>query len=242
MEYIKATDAHFLGLLAARWVAREILINPEAVLGLPTGSTPIGMYQGLVRLNQEGLVSFAKVKTFNLDEYVGLSRKHPQSYTSFMREYLWSRVDLPLEFTDIPQGDAEDLNAECLRYDKKIEEAGGIDLLILGLGLNGHIGFNEPSHNLQIKTHVVELTTETMTANARFFQDFEEIPRKAITMGIGSIMQAKKILLLVSGDNKKEILSKTLFGPVSTEVPASIIQLHANLTVLSDISLEQNLL
>lgn len=235
MEYLYVPEPQALGSMAARWVAREILKLPTAVLGLPTGSTPIEMYKVLVRMVQEGLVSFAQATTFNLDEYVGLNADHPQSYATFMREHFWSRVDLPKESVHIPRGSAPDIVAECLCYDEKLEEAGGIDIQILGLGINGHIGFNEPSHNLQTRTHVVDLTPETIEANARFFPDIDSVPRQAITMGIGSIMQSNKILLLVSGEQKKEILYKTLFGPVSTEVPASILQLHSELTVLTDI-------
>lgn len=236
MEVVYAPDQLSLGRTSARWVAKEILKQPNVVLGLPTGSTPVGMYQALVRLVQEGLISFAEVRTFNLDEYVGLKQDNPQSYAAFMREHFWSQVDLPLRAAEIPRGDAPNLAEECQRYDRKIEEAGGIDVQILGLGLNGHIGFNEPSHNLQIRTHVVELTPETMWANARFFPNIEAVPKQAITMGVGSIMQSKKILLLVSGEQKKQILQKTLFGAVSTEVPASILQLHSDLTVLTDIN------
>lgn len=227
-----------MGQIAARWVAREILRRPTAVFGLPTGSTPIEMYHVLVRMVQEGLISFAQATTFNLDEYVGLNTTHQQSYAAFMREHFWSRVDLSEESTHIPCGTALDLQAECARYDEKLEKAGGIDVQILGLGLNGHIGFNEPSHDLQIRTHVVDLTPETIEANARFFKDVYLVPRQALTMGIGSIMQSGKILLMVSGEQKKEILNKTLFGPVSTEVPASILQLHPQLTVLTDIQLK----
>lgn len=237
MEYLYVPDAKTLGQVAARWVAREIILRPESVLGLPTGSTPMEMYHYLSRLVQEGLVSFAKVRTFNLDEYVGLAPEHAQSYAAFMHKHFWSKIDLPVDSVDIPHGNAADLNAECRRYDVSLEAAGGLDVQILGLGLNGHIGFNEPSHNLEIRTHVVELAAETIQANARFFSNVSSVPKQAITMGIGSIMQSRKILLLVSGENKREILSKTLYGPVGTEVPASILQLHADLTVLTDICL-----
>lgn len=237
MECVNVSDTQTLGQMAARWVAREILGCPGLVLGLPTGSTPVGMYEYLVKLFREGLVSFAGVRTFNLDEYVGLSPRHPQSYAAFMDEHFWGKVDLPEEAAEIPRGDAPDPAAECQRYDRAIERAGGIDVQVLGLGLNGHIGFNEPSHNLQVRTHVVDLTQATLQANARFFRDEVEVPRQAITMGIGTIMQAKRILLLVSGEKKRDILSKTLYGPIGTEVPASILQLHSDLTVLTDIKL-----
>jgi glucosamine-6-phosphate deaminase len=237
MEYLYAQDNLSLGQMAARWVAREILGCPKLVLGLPTGSTPIGMYQYLSRLAQEGLISFSQARTFNLDEYVGLNVDHPQSYAFFMREHFWSKVDLPKGNADIPRGDVSNLAAECRRYDDAIQRAGGIGVQILGLGPNGHIGFNEPSHNMEIHTHVVDLTAETIQANTRFFPGSGAVPRQAVTMGVGNIMQADKILLLVSGESKRDILTKTLYGPVSTEVPSSILQLHADLTVLTDIKL-----
>lgn len=180
-------------------------------------------------------MTFAQARTFNLDEYVGLGANHSQSYAAFMREHFWGKVDLPPEATHIPDGTAIDLTGECRRYDAEIERAGGIDIQILGLGLNGHIGFNEPSHNLETRTHVIELTPETIRVNSRFFANVDEVPKKAITMGIGNIMQARKVLLLVSGEEKKEILVKTLFGTVTADVPASILQLHNDLTVLTDI-------
>ncbi|SHI94051.1 glucosamine-6-phosphate deaminase [Desulfosporosinus lacus] len=237
MEIIYAQDNLNLGQMAARWVAREILVCPNLVLGLPTGSTPIGMYHYLTRLVQEGIISFAQARTFNLDEYVGLTADHPQSYAFFMREHFWSKVDLPNVNVNIPRGDVSNLAVECLRYDDAIQKVGGIDVQILGLGPNGHIGFNEPSHNMEVHTHVVDLTAATIQANTRFFPDSDAVPRQAVTMGVGNIMQARKILLLVSGESKRDILAKTINGPVSTEVPSSILQLHADLTVLTDIKL-----
>ncbi|MDU4962300.1 MAG: glucosamine-6-phosphate deaminase [Sporomusaceae bacterium] len=234
MEYVYA-PGEALGREAARWVARQILRCPQLVLGLPTGGTPIPMYRQLVRLYQETLISFASVRTFNLDEYVGLAASHPQSYHYYMQQHFWSLVDLPAAAREMPRGDAADLAAECRRYDRRLEAAGGVDVQVLGIGMNGHIGFNEPSHNLSVRTHVVSLTPATIAANACFFGDAAAVPRQAITMGIGSIMQAKKILLLVSGEKKCAILRKTLFGPVTTDVPASILQLHAGLTVISDV-------
>jgi glucosamine-6-phosphate deaminase len=226
-----------MSLAAARWTARETLVNPTLVLGLPTGETPVGMYRHLIRLIEEGLVSFDETRTFNLDEYVGVSPEHPQSYAAFMNKHFWRRSGLSPDKINIPRGDSADLAAECRSYDLKIEQAGGIGLQILGLGPNGHIGFNEPSHNLAMRTHVVDLSPETIQANARFFPNAELVPRQAITMGIGSIMQAKKLLLLVSGDAKREILRKTLYGEVSTIVPASILQLHNDVTVITDIKI-----
>ena len=237
MEYFYAQDNLSLGQMAARWVARELLACPDLVLGLPTGSTPIEMYQYLARLVQEGLISFTQARTFNLDEYVGLTVDHPQSYAFFMHEHFWSKVDMPKGNADIPRGDVSNLAAECHRYDDAIQRAGGIGLQILGLGFNGHIGFNEPSHNMEIHTHVVDLSVATIQANTRFFPNSDAVPRQAITMGVGNIMQAQKILLMVSGERKRDILTKTLYGPVSTEVPSSVLQLHADLTVITDIKL-----
>lgn len=238
MEYLLVDDYAAMSRQAARWVARELLCKPDLVLGLPTGETPLGMYQYLVRLTQEGLISFSGACTYNLDEYVGLSPDHPQSYAMYMVQNFWRNVDIRLENVNIPKGDAIDLAAECRQYDAKLEAAGGLDVQILGIGLNGHIGFNEPSHNLAIGTHVVALTAETIKANARFFSDIAAVPRQAITMGIGTIMQARKILLLVNGSGKKAILYKTLYGAVNTEVPASILQLHNDVTIITDIRLE----
>ncbi|MCX7970672.1 MAG: glucosamine-6-phosphate deaminase [Negativicutes bacterium] len=237
MDIIYASNPESVGQVAARLIAREILVKPDLVLGLATGSTPIPTYRYLVRLFGEGLISFAKVRTFNLDEYVGLSSTHSQSYAYFMNEHLWGKVDLPRCNADIPSGTAPDIQAECQRYETAIKNAGGIDLQILGLGPNGHIGFNEPSHDLAIRTHLVDLTEATINANARFFDNAGEVPRQAITMGVGTIMQARKILLIVTGDKKRDILQQSLFGPVIPEVPASILRFHPYLTVVTDINL-----
>lgn len=238
MEYVYANGPDNLGRLAARWVAREILKKPDAVLGLPTGSTPVVMYQVLARMVEEGLISFAKVQTFNLDDYIGLGPNHPNSFSAFMTKHLWGKIDLPRESAHIPDGNASDLDAECRRYDNLLDMAGGLGAQILGLGSNGHIGFNEPSDKFALRTHVVNLTMETIKSNARFFSSIEHVPKQAITMGLGSIMQARRVLLLIVGESKKEILRKTLFDPVSFQVPSSILQLHSDLTVITDIDLD----
>lgn len=237
MDYIYCANYEKTSQAAARMVAREVLKNPKAVLGLPTGSTPIGMYRYLVHLFEDGLVSFADVKSFNLDEYVGLNANHPQSYAYFMYDNFFSKIDVLPGAYDLPRGIASDINVECKRYDEKMQKMGGIDLQILGIGLNGHIGFNEPSHDMQVRTHCVDLTHDTIQANARFFNSIDEVPRHAVTMGIGNIMKSRKIILLVSGENKRDILQKTMYGAVSPEVPASILQFHSDVTVITDIKL-----
>lgn len=181
----------------ANLIASLLQSNPKAVLGLATGSSPVGVYAKLVEMHQKGLVSFSKATSFNLDEYIGLPVDHPQSYRSFMNEQLFNHIDIDPGQTHIPNGNAADMEAECLAYDKMLEENGPVDLQILGIGSNGHIGFNEPDANLSSKTHVVDLLDDTREANARFFDSLDEVPRQAITMGIGGILKARQILLLV---------------------------------------------
>lgn len=183
----------------ANLIASLLQSNPKAVLGLATGSSPVGVYAKLVEMHQKGLVSFSKATSFNLDEYIGLPVDHPQSYRSFMNEQLFNHIDIDPGQTHIPNGNAADMEAECLAYDKMLEENGPVDLQILGIGSNGHIGFNEPDANLSSKTHVVDLLDDTREANARFFDSLDEVPRQAITMGIGGILKARQILLLVRG-------------------------------------------
>lgn len=208
--------------------------NPKAVLGLATGGTPVGIYEELVETYREGRVSFSKATVFNLDEYVGLQRSHPKSYYSFMQQHLLGMVDIPSEQCHIPDGMAADLKTECRRYDRLLEEAGQIDLQLLGIGHNGHIGFNEPDEVLERGTHVVELTEQTRSANARFFHAPEEVPTHAITMGVGTILKAKMILLVVRGKDKADIVKQALQGPITTECPASLLQTHPHVVVLLD--------
>lgn len=208
--------------------------NPKSVLGLATGSSPVGVYARVVDMYQKGLVSFSKASTYNLDEYVGLPADHPQSYRSFMNEHLFQHIDIPLSRTHVPNGNAEDLEAECLAYDKMLEDNGPVDLQILGIGSNGHIGFNEPDASLSSGTHVVDLLDETIQANARFFPSQAEVPRQAITMGIASILKAKQIVLLVRGEEKADALKNALEGPITTQCPASLLQSHPNVVVLLD--------
>lgn len=219
---------------AAQMVCDLVNSKPDAVLGLPTGGTPVGMYENIRAAYQAGKVDFEKVTTFNLDEYLGLDHDHPQSYYYFMNQNLYSGVNLKAENINIPSGTAEDFDAECKNYDAKIEEKGGIDLMILGIGPNGHIGFNEPAEVLSGPTHTVDLTRETIEANARFFDSIDDVPTKAITMGVGSILKAKKILMLASGASKQKVIAELFSGDVTTNNPSTLLQLHNNVVVLLD--------
>jgi len=208
--------------------------KPDAVLGLATGGTPVGIYEQLVKKYNDGFVSFKGASSFNLDEYVGIAPTHEQSYRYYMQQHLFNHIDIKPERTHVPNGMAEDLQAECLRYDEAIAEAGQLDIQLLGIGHNGHIGFNEPAEELSSGTHIVELAEKTRQANARYFATEEEVPRQAITMGIGSIMKAKMLLLVVKGEDKAEIVQRALQGPITTDCPASLLQTHPNLVVLLD--------
>ena len=219
---------------AARIIAAQVIVKPECVLGLATGSSPVGTYQRLVERYKAGKLSFAGVTTVNLDEYKGLSGTHDQSYRYFMQHNLFDHIDVRPECTHVPNGLAEDAEAECARYDAFVRGLGCADLQLLGVGRNGHIGFNEPCDEFVVPTHVVDLTESTIQANKRFFEKVEDVPTQAYTMGIKNIMQARKVLLIVSGEGKAEILDKVLYGPVTPQVPASILQLHNDLTVVAD--------
>lgn len=219
---------------AANILAAQVLLKPDAVLGLATGSTPIGLYRALAEDCRERGVSFAECRTVNLDEYCGLAPDHPQSYARFMREHLFSKIDIREENTHLPDGRNSDAEAECSRYDRLIESLGGIDVQLLGIGHNGHIGFNEPSDCFPAGTNRVKLSERTIQANARFFASADEVPKYAYTMGLRAILQARRILLVVSGQEKAEILARALFGPVTPQVPASILQLVPALDVCAD--------
>ncbi|MCM3633910.1 glucosamine-6-phosphate deaminase [Paenibacillus camelliae] len=234
MNILKFNSEAKLNEAAARIITSTVQVNPSAVLGLATGGTPIGIYKELVKDYNEGLVSFSRVTTFNLDEYVGLSPDHHQSYSHYMKENLFNHVDIAAERTNIPFGLADQLEEECRQYDERIEAAGRIDIQLLGLGHNGHIGFNEPEDELSSSTHVVNLAEETKQANARFFTETEEVPSQAITMGVGTILKAKMLMLVVKGADKAEIVKRALTGPVTTQCPASLLQTHPNLVVLVD--------
>lgn len=219
---------------AANIIVGQIQTIPRAVLGLATGGTPVGIYKQVVRDFQRGMFSFRNVTTFNLDEYVHIPEDHPESYHTYMKTNLFAHIDLPASQCHIPNGNAADLEAECRRYDEAIELAGQIDLQLLGLGHNGHIGFNEPAHALIKGTHIVNLAEKTREANARFFSAIDEVPKQALTMGVGTILKAKKILLVVKGADKADIVKRALQGPITTDVPASLLQTHPNLIVLLD--------
>ncbi|WP_282937808.1 glucosamine-6-phosphate deaminase [Paenibacillus sp. RC67] len=208
--------------------------NPRAVLGLATGGTPVGIYEEIVKSYQRGVVRFQDAISFNLDEYVGLPEDHAESYRNYMNTHLFNHIDLPRSQAHIPDGNAADPVAECRRYDKLLEQAKQIDLQLLGLGHNGHIGFNEPDHALISGTHVVELREETRKANARFFDSMDQVPTHALTMGVGTILKAKMILLVVKGADKAEIVHRALTGPITTDCPASLLQTHPHLVVLLD--------
>ncbi len=218
----------------AALIATQLLDEPESVLGFATGSTPLGVYAELVRLYEEGVISFGDASTFNLDEYYGIKRDHNQSYYYFMMENLFGKVNLPQENIHLPNGDAADPQEECHAYEEAIAEAGGIDLQLLGIGRNGHIGFNEPSTVFERATHLVDLTEDTIDANARFFESAAEVPRQALSMGIGTIMDAYKILLVATGKNKAEAVRDMHQGNIDAQCQASILQVHPNVTVLLD--------
>lgn len=241
MKIIIAKDYEEMSKEAALLIAEEIRSKPNSVLGLATGSTPIGCYQELVRMYKEKGLDFSAVTSFNLDEYFGLPADHEQSYAYFMQKNLFTQINIDIKNTHIPNGVTKNVEEECQKYDSLIEEKGGIDLQLLGVGVNGHIGFNEPDEELKIGTHLVDLTENTIKANSRFFHSIEEVPKKAITMGLGPIMKAKKILLLASGKNKAEIIAKIVNGKCSTKVPASILQVHPQLTIIVDEEIGQHL-
>lgn len=230
---IKVTHEEDFHKVAAHIVASLVQTSPRAVLGLATGGTPVGLYRELIQIHKQGLVSFAKVKSYNLDEYAGLPTEHPASYRTFMNEHLFNHIDINLENTHVPDGQATDLDAECRLYDEMLSEA-VIDLQVLGIGHNGHIGFNEPADSLNPATHVVTLLEQTREANSRYFGSVDDVPAQAITMGVGSIMKARQILLLVRGADKAEIIHRAVTGPITTQCPASLLQLHSNVTVLLD--------
>lgn len=219
---------------AANNIAEAVKAEPDVVLGLATGGTPLGCYRELIRMHREEGLSFSRVTTFNLDEYVGLPPEHPQSYHYYMFHNLFNHIDVKKENIHIPNGMADDLDEECRRYEEAIKEAGGIDLQLLGIGRNGHIGFNEPGSPFNSRTRVVRLTEQTRRDNARFFNSIEEVPTHAITMGIGTIMEARRIILIASGEAKAEAIAKAVKGPRTVEVPASALQEHPDCLFIVD--------
>ena len=219
---------------AAQMILSQVTLKPNSVLGLATGSTPIGMYENLVKLNKNGDIDFSEVRTFNLDEYYKLPKESDQSYHYFMYKNLFNHININPENIHIPNGMTADVDAECERYDKLIKEAGGVDIQVLGIGNNAHIGFNEPTINFEKGTHLVELEESTIEANSRFFDNIEDVPKKAITMGVGSIFKSKKIMLIATGENKAEAIYNTVYGKVVPEVPASILQFHSDIVLILD--------
>lgn len=234
IHLIVAEDANEVGKLAADRFEVLIQQKPACVLGLATGSTPLPLYRELIAREKAGRISFAKVRTANLDEYKGLAPDHPQSYRRFMQENLFDHISIAKENTIVPDGLAKDVDAMCKAYEEKIEQWGGVDLQLLGIGHDGHIGFNEPCEDFPEHTHEVVLTPMTREANKRFFDCLDDVPTAALTMGIGTVMAARRIVMVVTGADKAEILSKTLNGPVTPQVPASIIRFHKDVTLICD--------
>ena len=234
MRFISCADYTAMSRQAANLISAQVIVKPNCVLGLATGSTPIGTYKQLIEWYNKGDLSFANVRSVNLDEYKGLSGDHDQSYRYFMQNNLFNHVDIDVANTSVPNGKAEDADAECAAYDAHIRELGGIDLQLLGMGHNGHIGFNEPADEFVGPTHVVELTQSTIDANKRFFASEADVPRYALTMGMAAILQARSVVVVVSGEDKADIVYKSFFGPITPRVPASLLQLHPNVTVVGD--------
>lgn len=234
MRIIKAKDYKDLSLKAAEIIAGQVMLKSDSVLGLATGSTPIGTYQELIKKYENGLLDFGDITTINLDEYRGLAPENDQSYRYFMNSNLFDHINIDKSNTFVPNGLESNATKACLEYDAVISGVGGIDLQLLGLGVNGHIGFNEPADSFPLNTNCVKLTQSTIDANKRFFEKEEDVPREAYTMGICAIMQAKTVLLLASGKSKAPIVKEAFFGDIKPQVPASILQLHRNFILIAD--------
>ena len=234
MKIYEAKDYKEMSRKAANILSAQVILKPDCVLGLATGSSPIGTYDQLVEGYEKGDLDFSEVKTVNLDEYIGLDHENDQSYYYFMHQHLFDRINIDPANTNVPNGMAEDIAAECERYEELIRSLGGVDIQLLGIGRNGHIGFNEPADSFDKMTHCVDLTESTIEANKRFFASADDVPRQAVSMGSGTIMKAKKILLIACGEDKADAVAKSFFGPVTPEVPASILQLHSDVVVIAD--------
>lgn len=232
MRVIHAENYYDMSRKAANILSAQVILKPDCVLGLATGSTPVGAYRQLVEWYRKGDLDFSEVTTVNLDEYLGIAPDHPQSYRYFMKKNLLDEINIKPTNANIPNSNSANPEAECMRYDELIRSLGGIDLQLLGIGRNGHIGFNEPGASFAKMTHVVDLKDSTRKANSRFFETKEQVPKQAVTMGIRLIMQAKMILLVAAGPEKMKILHQALYGPVMPEVPASILQMHGDVTVV----------
>ncbi len=232
---IIATDSYYqMSRMAANLISAQVIMKPNCVLGLATGSTPIGTYEQLIRWYEKGDLDFSQVTTINLDEYKGLAPDNDQSYRYFMNTHFFDSINIRKECTHVPDGLETDSVKACHDYNKIITDCGGIDLQLLGLGLNGHIGFNEPGAAFEKETHCVDLSESTIRANSRFFASMDMVPRQAYTMGIKTIMQAKKIVVIVNGKEKAQIVKDAFFGPITPKVPASVLQLHNDVTLVGD--------
>lgn len=234
MRIIICENYEELSKRGAEFFVSQVMLKPDSILGLATGSTPVGLYQNLIKWNKEGRIDFSEVTSFNLDEYYPIAPDNNQSYRYFMNENLFDHINIDKSRTYVPNGLAADPDAECERYEALIDEKGGIDLQLLGIGRNGHIGFNEPDGELNAKTHITELTKSTIEANSRFFDDISKVPKKALTMGMGTILKSKKILMLVSGKEKHEVLHQLLSDDVTTSNPATLLKVHPDVVVICD--------
>lgn len=234
MKLIVVNNYEELSKVAAKEFSKIIKEKENVVLGLATGGSPVGMYKELIRMYEQKELNFSKTTTVNLDEYIGLNPEHNQSYRYFMNNNLFNHINIDKSNTFVPNGLAEDLEAQCKEYDQKIVELGGIDIQLLGVGNNGHIAFNEPNSELSSGTHIISLTDNTIEANARFFDNIDDVPRKAITMGVGGIMKAKKIILIASGESKAEAIKGIFSGKITTANPATMLQMHRDVTIIVD--------
>ena len=234
MKLIVTKNYEELSKIAAEEFAKVVIEKPTAVLGLATGGSPVRMYKELIAKCKNNELDFSKCTSINLDEYIGLNPEHEQSYRNFMNTNLFNHININKDKTFVPNGLAQNLEEECKNYDNKIEELGGIDVQLLGIGNNGHIAFNEPGDELSAGTHIISLTESTIEANARFFDSIDEVPRKALTMGLGGIMKAKKIILIASGEGKAEAIKGLFSGKITTENPATMLQMHRDVVVIVD--------
>ena len=234
MNLIVCKDYNEMSEKAARIVAACVTLKPDCVIGLATGSTPVGMYKCLIEKNKAGKLDFSRVRTYNLDEYYPIDPTNEQSYRYFMDKNLFDSINIDKANTHVMNGKCEDPEKETADYDKAIEAAGGIDIQVLGIGRNGHIGFNEPNDSLDTKTHVTYLTESTLSANSRFFSSIDEVPKKAITMGVSTILKSKKIVMLASGSSKHHVIKELLSEKVNTAVPATLLNIHRDVVVICD--------
>lgn len=234
MRVIKVKDYDEMSRVAAGFISSMVILKPDCVLGLATGGTPEGTYKELIKAYNDGALDFSDVKSVNLDEYHGLASDNDQSYHYYMTDKLFNHINIKKENYYLPNGLAEDTAKECARYDETIKSLGGVDLQLLGIGINGHIGFNEPDKELKKDVHFAKLTDTTIEANSRYFKTFDDIPKHAFTMGVGTIMAARKIVLVASGKSKAEIMPAVINGPITTAVPASLLQLHHDVVIIAD--------